>query len=646
MCGFSGFVSHKMMTQDQMQTILRQMSAALQHRGPDDQGIWLDNNHAVGLAHQRLSIQDLSQQGHQPMQSASERYVIAYNGEIYNGAEIKAQLSLNETYWRGHSDTEIMLAAIETWGIEKALKRFNGMFAFALWDRQHKQLILARDRLGIKPLYYGWVDGQLVFASELTAIKQFPCFKADISRDALAQYIQYGYVPTPLSIYHDVYKLPQGSFLVATVNDQINLTEEKYWQAKDYLLRPRVTLSRQEAVDHLENLLLDSVQSRMVSDVPLGAFLSGGVDSSTVVALMQKQHSNPIKTFSIGFEEGDYNEAHYAKKIAEHLATDHTELYISANDALTVIPTLSQHIDEPIADPSVLPTYLVSKLAKQSVTVSLSGDGGDELFGGYVRYQWLNDYWKKTGWLPGPAKQLLGKMMMQLSPEQINTIFRKARAVLPNRYHYAQPGEKIHKLARALSAKTPDSFYFQLISKCHDVNSMLVNYDEPQPEVFNEVATAHYVDRIMYYDLMGYLPDDILTKVDRASMAVSLEARVPLLDHRVVEFALSLPLTMKLHQRQSKWLLRQVLYKHVPKALIERPKMGFTVPLRSWLAGPLREWADDLLGEQRLRTEGHFVAEAVRDKWQTFLSAHSSNHRELWHIVMFQAWLQQQRQGV
>ncbi|HAA30512.1 MAG TPA: asparagine synthase (glutamine-hydrolyzing) [Cyanobacteria bacterium UBA8553] len=644
MCGITGFwdTSGQIST-DKMQWIVRQMSDTLLHRGPDDGGTWVDVEAGIALGHRRLSILDLSPEGHQPMQSASGRYVIVFNGEIYNFLELRQELESLGHHFRGHSDTEVMLASFSQWGLNQALGRFNGMFAFALWDRQERVLHLGRDRLGEKPLYYGCINQTFFFGSELKALKAHPKFQAEINRDALALFVRHNCIPAPYSIYQGIYKLPPGTVL--TWKGDGNLTPVPYWSAKEVAERgvaKSFVGSESEAVARLEALLQEAVALRMVADVPLGAFLSGGIDSSTVVALMQSQSSQPVKTFSIGFYEEAYNEAKDAKAVAEHLGTDHTELYVTPEEAIAVIPKLPTLYDEPFSDSSQIPTFLVSQLAKQHVTVSLSGDGGDELFGGYNRYFWGRSIWGKIGWMPQHLRQVAASALTSLSPQTWNQLFTGFGAVLPPVLRQRNPGDKLHKLAEILAVDSPDTMYKGLVSHCKEPEYLVFGSLEPSTTLTDRKKWARLPDftqRMMFLDTVTYLPDDILTKVDRASMGVSLEARVPLLDHRLVEFAWQLPLDMKIRNEQGKWLLRQVLYKYVPQKLIERPKMGFGIPIDDWLRGPLRDWAEALLDEKRLREEGFFDPQPIREQWTEHLSGERNWQYYLWDVLMFQAWL-------
>lgn len=647
MCGFAGFLQTKsVIAAEAMAPLARRMADALTYRGPDDAGNWADPAAGIALGHRRLSIIDLSPEGHQPMASASGRYVIAFNGEIYNFEYLRGELEGEHIAWRGHSDTEVMLAAFEKWGLEDALKKFNGMFAFALWDRRERTLAFARDRMGEKPLYYGWSGGTLLFGSELKALRAHPAWSAEINRDAIAAYLRHNYVPAPYSIYRGIFKLPAAHYLVVTPHDRGE--PRAYWNLREAAERGHqnpMTGSDREAVEGLDTLLRDAVRMRTVADVPVGVFLSGGIDSSTVVALMQAQSSNPVRSFSIGFDEAAYNEAQHAKAVAKHLGTDHTELYVTPAEAMDVIPSLPAIYDEPFADSSQIPTILVSKLARRHVTVTLSGDGGDELFCGYVRYFWGRRIWNKIGRVPSGVRGLAGKALTSLSPDAWNRLMGGVTRLVPSTSLKELTGHRVHKLAEVLSVPTPDVLYHGLISHWPDPNAIVIGAREPATALNDPdqwAALDDFTARMMYLDAITYLPDDILVKVDRASMSVSLEARVPLLDHRVVEYAWRVPLSMKIRDEQGKWLLRQVLYRYVPRELVERPKMGFGVPIDSWLRGPLRDWAEDLLSESKLRAGGHFNPAPIREKWAEHLTGSRNWEYWLWDILMFQAWLDAQ----
>lgn len=652
MCGFAGFLSGPW-PGDVAPLRLKAMTDAIAHRGPDSEGQWLDADAAIALGHRRLSIVELSAAGAQPMQSASGRYVMAFNGEIYNHLDLRAELEQagRAPAWRGHSDTETLLAGFDAWGICATVERALGMFAFAVWCRQTRTLTLARDRLGEKPLYYGWQGTSraavFLFGSELKALRAHPAFGAHINRDALCLFMRHNNVGGSHSIYEGVHKLPPGS-LLSVSQAAPEPAVQTYWSATAVaergVARPFAG-SDTEAVDALEVLLKDAVRRQMAADVPLGAFLSGGIDSSTVVALMQAQASRPVKTFSIGFHEAGYNEAEHAKAVSQHLGTEHTEMYVTPEQALAVIPRLPSLYDEPFADSSQIPTFLVSQLARQHVTVSLSGDAGDELFCGYERYPLTASVWKRLSVLPLPLRRSMAWVLTRMSPQSLNRI----TAHTPLARRWANVGDKLHKGAGVLTAGSLDQLYTRMISHWPDPEYVVVGGAEPRT-VLNGRAPAlaglSDVERIMALDLLTYLPDDILTKVDRAAMGVSLETRVPFLDHRVVEFAWQLPMQYKLRRESktytTKWALRQVLFRHVPRALIERPKMGFGVPVDSWLRGPLRPWAEDLLSESRLKREGYFNPAPIRQKWAEHVSGQRNWQQQLWCVLMFQAWLAEQ----
>ncbi|TXF13340.1 asparagine synthase (glutamine-hydrolyzing) [Pelomicrobium methylotrophicum] len=650
MCGLTGFWTPDRLP-ERLDVVAQRMADTLTHRGPDDAGVWVDEGVGLALGHRRLAILDLSPAGHQPMVSASGRYVIAFNGESYNHLVLRADLEkigAGGTAWRGHSDTETLLAAFEAWGVEETLKKTVGMFAIALWDRATRTLTLARDRMGEKPLYYGWVRGSLVFASELKAIRAFPGFDNAIERRALALFMRHNYVPAPWSIYEGIWKLPPGCYVqfaggVLPTGGRGDI--KAYWSLREVaeagLAQPFMG-TEDEAVDELDRLLRQSLSGQMIADVPLGAFLSGGVDSSTVVALMQAMSSQPVKTFTIGFHEGEYDEAQHAKAVARHLGTDHTEWYVTPQDALDVIPKLPALYDEPFADSSQIPTHLVSMLAKRHVTVALSGDGGDELFGGYNRYFWAMRLWRRLSRVPLPLRRLAAAGVRTVSPAVWNNLFGLAAPLLPQRLRFALPGDKLHKAAGLFAARRPEEIYLRLVSHWEYPTDVVLGVEREPPTPLTDpaawIACPDSERRMMYLDSITYLPDDILVKVDRAAMGVSLETRVPLLDHRVVAFAWRVPLSMKLRNGEGKWLLRQVLYRYVPNELIERPKMGFGVPIERWLRGPLRDWAEALLDEHRLRREGLFDPAPIRQKWAEHLSGRRNWAYHLWDVLMFQAW--------
>ena len=646
MCGLSGF--WRLSALDNQEAVARNMAEAIRHRGPDDEGVWVDARQGVALAHCRLAIQDLSPNGHQPMHSTSGRYVVAYNGEIYNFRHLQKELEQQGCRFLGHSDTEALLAAVEAWGVERALSRFVGMFAFALWDRRERVLYLARDRFGEKPLYYGWQGRSFLFGSELKALRQHPDWVGEIDRDALALYMRHNYVPAPWSIYQGIHKLMPGTLLrIPEDCPPGHLPDpQPYWSAIEIVEQGIATPfegSDEDAVEALESLLRDTLDDKMISDVPLGAFLSGGYDSSLVVALMQSLSTQPVKTFSIGFHEAGYNEAHHAKAVAGHLGTDHTELYVTPEEAMAVIPRLPDLYDEPFADSSQIPTFLVSQLARQQVTVSLSGDGGDELFGGYNRYAQGRQIVDRLQRLPGAARLLVAKGLKALPPSAWNRVFQLLGPVLPRRLRVPLPGDKLHKLAGVLGRGGDRALYKGLVSHWNEPEKVVLGGRELPTALTDPKRQARledFTDYMMFTDLVSYLPDDILVKVDRAAMGVSLETRVPLLDHRVVEFAWRLPRRLKVRDGQGKWVLRQVLYRYVPREIMNRPKMGFGVPIDHWLRGPLRDWAESLLDEGRLRREGWFDPAPIRRKWQEHLSGERNWAYHLWDVLMFQAWLE------
>jgi asparagine synthase (glutamine-hydrolysing) len=666
MCGFVGFLPYQAGSCGQ--PILQRMADTLVHRGPDDGGYWLDGDAGVSLAHRRLSILDLSPAGHQPMTSPSGRFVIVFNGEIYNHLEIREELekSSNQSHWRGHSDTETLLAGFEEWGIEATLKHTVSMFALAVWDKTERTLTLARDRMGEKPLYYGWNRGVFLFASELKALRVYPGFEAEINRNALTLFLRHNCIPTPYSIYRGIFKLLPGIMLTLRQEGfgacpwdfdhppfesfhARGVTFSPYWSLQDVAEQGQAhpfTGTENEAVDELERVVTSAVQSQQISDVPLGALLSGGVDSSTIVALMQSHASRPVKTFTIGFHEADYNEAEYAKDVARHLGTDHTELYVTPDEALAVIPRLPALYDEPFSDSSQIPTFLVSQLTRQHVTVALSGDAGDELFGGYNRHFLTSAIWRNIGWLPINIRRALAIGITSFSPSCLDQLYSLVAPAVPKRLRTARVGNKAHKLAEILTATTPEGIYRDLVSHWKSPADVILASYEP-PTLLTDrsplAKVAEFEHQMMYLDSISYLPDDILVKVDRAAMGVSLETRVPFLDHRVVEFAWRLPLEMKIRNGSGKWILRQVLYKYVPKKLIKRPKTGFGVPIDSWLRGHLKEWAEALLDESRLKREGYFNPTPIRQKWVEHLSGQRNWQYHLWDVLMFQAWLESQK---
>ncbi len=648
MCGIAGFFGAPgARSIDEMRSITKRMTDAMIHRGPDDDGVWADSDTGIALGHRRLSILDLSPLGHQPMQSADGRYMIVFNGEIYNFQELRAELEPHGHTYRGHSDTEVMLAAFCQWGVVEATRKFNGMFAFALWDRQDRVLHLARDRMGEKPLYYGWIGDTLVFGSELKVLKPFPGFTGEVNRGAIAGLLNLNYIPDPHCIYQGLHKLPPAGLLTWNGSPQ-HPQPGLYWDVRAAIetsIKDPYTGSDQDAVDELEKLIMDAVKIRMISDVPLGAFLSGGVDSSTIVAAMQAQSNKPVRTFTIGFNEKDYNEAIFAKEVATHLGTDHTEMYVTPKDALDVIPNIPHMFDEPFSDYSQIPTYLVSKIARQHVTVSLSGDAGDELFTGYERYFVGKSIQDRLRPMPKAVRKGLAAAMTVLQPSTINTLLTPARKLLPKKYQHVSVGDKLHKLAEVLRTDDPVHMYHNLVAHWKHPEQVVIGGHQPATALTDHTGWPDVPDfshRMMALDMETYLPSDILVKVDRAAMAVSLEGRIPLLDPRIIDFAWRLPLSMKQRGNKGKWVLRQVLYKHVPERLIDRPKMGFSVPIGTWLRGELKDWAESLLDESRLKREGYFHPAPIRQKWEEHQKGHRNWQYYLWDVLMFQAWLEKQ----
>lgn len=620
----------------------QRMTSAILHRGPDTHGHWADVAAGLVLGHRRLSILDLSPTGNQPMKSPRGRYVIVFNGEIYNHAALRLELEQRHSVqgWRGRSDTEVMLCAIEEWGLSTALSQFNGMYAFALWDKVERVLHLVRDRFGEKPLYYGWMGNTFLFGSELKALKAHPSWRGEIDRGALSLYLLHSYVPAPFSIYRGIHKLPPAHVLSIANPALREHSSRAYWSPsrviEECVAKP-LSGKDKDVVTDLDLLLREAVALRMEADVPLGAFLSGGIDSSLVVALMQAQSSRPVRTFSIGFDVAGYNEAISAKRVAGHLHTEHTELYVSPEEAMRIIPRLPLVYDEPFADSSQIPTYLVAQLARQHVTVALSGDAGDELFGGYNRYFWGHSVWRVIERIPEILRDMIRRVLVSVSEPSWDAIFSMAARVTPKRTHIELPGSKVHKLADALVASSPEELYRRLVS--HWSPQTVMRGVDSVPSVPRErMNCSEFTQQMMFMDLIGYLPDDILTKVDRASMALSLETRIPYLDPRVAEFAWRLPLDFKIRDGQGKWILRQLLYKYVPRELVDRPKMGFGIPIGTWLRGPLRDWAENLLGDVRLRREECFEPAPIREKWQEHLSGKRNWAPLLWSVLMFQAW--------
>lgn len=642
MCGFAGFISSEQ-TRDTLERQASAMANAIRHRGPDSHGVWSDAEAGLALAHCRLAIIDVSPAGHQPMLSHTGRYCIAFNGEIYNFAELKRDLEAagKAPPWRGTSDTEVLLASIESIGIMATVEKAVGMFAFALWDRKARRLTLVRDRLGEKPLYYGQCGDSFVFASDLAALRRHPAWTGNINRDALSLLLAYGYIPAPHAIYQGIAKLEPGTIL-EYASDETNLTH--YWTAEGAARRAALHPfegTAEDAVATAGRLVMQSVSGQMIADVPLGAFLSGGIDSSLVVATMQSLSPRPIKTFTIGFSEAGYDEARNATAIARHLGTDHTTHYVTAQDALDTVPKLAQIYSEPFADASQIPTYLISKLACQDVTVALSGDGGDEVFSGYDRYAIADRYWPKIARLPIAARRTLADALKRMPPTAWDGISQLP--IGSKAFGRGRLSERAHKFADILASANPEEAYQLLISKWQNPSTIVKGASDLPPVVLAGPETFSFVERMMLSDIAGYLPGDILTKVDRAAMAVSLETRVPLLDHRLIEFSMSLPTAIQRRNGRSKWIAQELLARHVPRSLFERPKMGFTVPLGEWLRGPLKSWAEDLLAAKRLDDEGYFFSEPIRRAWTEHQQGRGNNTYSLWCILMFQAWLENEK---
>ena len=634
------------------------MADVVRHRGPDDAGAWIDETAGVALGFRRLSILELSEAGHQPMASHDGRLVLVFNGEIYNHSELRAELNGNRHTWAGHSDTETLLECFAAWGVKKTLERTVGMFALAVWNRPERLLYLARDRFGEKPLYYGWAGRSFIFGSELGALRRAPAFDNSIDPDVLALYMQYCCVPAPYSIYRNVYKLEPGCVLTLTATGAAlpppqamfapaqhdGLRLDRYWSLADVAHRRQQSPVREEreAIPALESTLADAIRLQSIADVPLGAFLSGGIDSSTIVALMQAQSSRRVKTFTIGFEESGFNEAEHARAVANHLGTDHTELYVSARQTREIIPCLPDLYSEPFADSSQIPTHLVARMARDHVTVALSGDGGDELFGGYVRHQWAPRIWNQVKWLPRSARRGVAAAAQAIS---IPTWDRLGSALAGRTF--GRLGNKAHKLAYRLGRVNGVDDLYRMIVTTWPPDSGVVPRARRLPTVLNAaIDPARPLEaghRMMLWDAVTYLPDDILHKVDRAAMGVSLETRAPFLDHRVAELAWSLPLHMKIRDGRGKWILRQILARHVPNDLVDRPKTGFAIPIEAWIRGPLREWAEGLLAESKLKSGGFFNAVPIRQKWAEHLSGKRNWENELWCVLMFQAWLETER---
>jgi asparagine synthase (glutamine-hydrolysing) len=646
MCGFAGLLTSERYRHDELRAITRRMADTLVHRGPDSSGEWVDAQAGIGLGFRRLAIIDLSELGHQPMMSASGRFWITFNGEVFNFAALREELEAAGARFRGHSDTEVILAGFERWGIEASVKRFIGMFAMAVWDTQTRSLTLIRDRLGIKPLFIYHHGGLISFGSELKALQAGPSFDRALDRQSLTQYLRYLYVEAPRSIFRHVSKLRPGHMLTLT-DPTAPLPESRpFWTLEEtwqHGQANRFRGSENEAVDALDELLSDSVRLRLQADVPLGALFSGGIDSSTVVALMQEQSQRPVKTFTCAFDAAEHNEAHHAARLAKHLGTDHTELMITGDDALSVVPKLADLFDEPQADTAQIPAYLVCALARREVTVALSGDGGDEVFGGYNRYAYGARLLPRIQRMPAPARRLVASGIGLFSSDSLARAHQRMTPVLPTAFRQRLAGEKLVKLGQMMGRDGDADMYRSLVSAWQEPHRLVIGGPEPASAVDRVLSRpwpSRLIDRMMYADQLGYLPDDQLAKIDRVSMGVSLEVRVPLLDHRIVEFASTLPTRFKVATGKGKLILRRVLYRRVPEELVERPKMGFSVPLAQWLRGPLRQWSEDLLSEDALRRDEILQVEPIRRSWKSFLEGRGDSALGLWSVLVFQAWRQ------
>ena len=645
MCGITGFISFELNNIIFKESI-NNMANKLINRGPDDQGIWCDPNLGIAMAHRRLSIVDVSTAGHQPIFSGCERFCMTFNGEIYNHHDLRLALpeSIN---WRGHSDSETLINAISFWGLKKTLKEIVGMFAFVIWDRYKKKLIMVRDRLGEKPLYYGYVGKNLVFASELKAIEVFPNFKKRINRKSLEMYLKFGYIPAPYSIYENIYKLLPGNFIefsLEDINSKNTPKSSKYWsfesiaevqQSNTYLS------SDNESIDYLENLLKNTISGQLLGDVPIGAFLSGGIDSSSVVGIMQNQSSNPVNTFTVGFDEFGYDESKIAKEISSYFGTNHKDFILSPNDALDIIPKLHDIYDEPFSDVSQIPTFFLSKFASEHVKVCLSGDGGDESFCGYYRHIAGPKIWRTLRYIPFPLRRIIVKFIQIFPISSWDSFYYYCETFLPKYLRINSPGLKLQKLSELINTNSLFELYLSLISSWQSPENIILNSNSIETNYpFKNLKLNDYHHELMYMDSINYLPNDILVKLDRAAMASSLETRLPFLDHRLIEFSWRIPLGMKLRNKKSKWLLRQVLKRYLPENLIDRPKAGFSVPIAGWLRGPLKSWAENLMDDKLIESQGYFSVIPIKKKWQEHLSGKQDWSQQLWTILIFQSWLQ------
>lgn len=642
MCGIVGVIDKNYCDE----TILQRMVNSIEHRGPDNNGIWLDKSYGIGLGHTRLSILDLSIKGSQPMFSKSNRFVLVFNGEIYNHLSLRNVLKQKNPSldWDSTSDTETLLAGFDEWGIKKTLEKCTGMYALSVWDKQKKCLSLSRDRYGEKPLYYGYQGDTFFFGSELKALKKHPAFKPEIDRHALSIFFRYGYVKNPYSIYKDIKKLVPGTIAEIKINDNNKINYEKYFNYISLVSNGQKNPFKgndAEAISSVESLLSKSVKSQEISDVPLGAFLSGGIDSSLIVSMMQKKSSKSVNTFTIGYDEANFNESAYAKNIAEFLGTKHTEKIVSPREAIGVVDKLSLIYDEPFADSSQIPTYLVSKLAREQVSVCLSGDGADEIFGGYNRYMWAEN----IASIPNLLRKPLSNCLTLLTPQQWDFFFKYLWNLLPKKIHFKMPGDRMHKLALIIKYSSVKDIYDALTSIWIQDDELILGSSEIRDfadnwEKVDKIQSSKY--KMMIIDTLTYLSDDILCKVDRASMSVSLETRAPFLDKSLIEFASTLPMKYKIRGRDSKWILRQILYKYLPRELVDRPKMGFGVPIDSWLKGPLRPWAESLIDETQIKSEGYLNYDAIKKKFDEHLSGKRNWQYLLWNVLIFQSWLKEE----
>lgn len=640
MCGFAGYLDPAAGGRDA--TLVAAMAATLRHRGPDAAGSWQDARHGLAFGHQRLAVIDVSAAGHQPMMSADGRYVLVLNGEIYNHRVLRD--ALHGYPFRGHSDTEVLLALIEQDGFRSALTRAAGMFALALWDREAARLYLARDRIGEKPLYYAKLGSAWLFGSELRALRRHPHWAQEVDRGALAALLRGASIPAPATIYQDVRKLKAGHYLALTATDDyVSTAQQPYWSIENVAQAgtgSREFTAADAAVDATEACLREVIEEQLIADVPTGAFLSGGIDSSTIAALAQSLHGDRLRTFSIGFREAGFDEAQHAAEVAAHLDTEHHTLYVTPSDALDLVPDLPRIYDEPFADSSQIPTALLARLTREHVTVALSGDGADEVFGGYSRYSTGLEAWAALQRLPRAARASLRYVGATVPEARLDRVFAAAAKLLPRSLRFTQPGDKLRKLAALAGVDGEAGYYDLLVSHWQDP-AVALCADLREPMQARPRVLENFSAQMMLWDTQGYLVDDILTKVDRASMAASLEVRCPYLDHRLVELAWRLPANCRIRRQTGKWVLRQILARHVPPAITDRPKTGFAVPVADWLRDPLRDWAEHLLDEQRLREQGFFVPRVVQEVWQRHRDGRQNEVRRLWPVLMFQAWWEQ-----